>query len=202
MSPHSAEGSADSPLDPYGTRAFESAAEAEESDSTPTPVSPEDQPTVPPKSGAFGSAIQTDENDAGATGAPDEGLPALAGYDILAILGRGGMGVVYKARHLKLKRLVAVKMIIAGAHAGPDQAARFLVEAEAVARLQHPNIVQIHEIGEQNGLPFFSLEYVDGGSLDKKLAGNPQDPRAAAALVQTLARAMHAAHRPASSIGI
>jgi len=122
-------------------------------------------------------------------------VPIVAGYDILAVLGRGGMGVVYKARHLKLKRLVALKMIIAGGHAGRDQVARFLVEAEAVARLQHPNIVQIHEIGEQDGLPFFSLEYVDGGSLDKKLAGNPQDPRAAAALVQTLAQAMHAAHQ-------
>ena len=76
---------------------------------------------------------------------PDADLPTSAGYDILAVPGRGGMGFVYKARHLKLKRLVALKMIIAGAHAGPDQAARLLVEAEAVARLQHPNIVQIYE---------------------------------------------------------
>src|SRR5206468_1359471 len=99
-------------------------------------------------------------------------LPTIAGYEILGVLGRGGMGVVYKARHQKLKRLVALKMIVAGAHAGPDQIARFQAEAEAVARLQHPNIVQIHEVGEQDGLPFFALEYVDGGSLDKKLAGN------------------------------
>ena len=122
-------------------------------------------------------------------------LPAIAGYEILEVLGRGGMGVVYKTRHLALKRLVAVKMIVAGGHAGREQITRFRAEAEAVARLQHANIVQIYEVGEQDGLPFFSLEYVDGGSLDKKLAGTPQTPRAAAQLDLTLAQAMHAAHQ-------
>jgi hypothetical protein len=149
MSPHSADGNADSPLDPERARAPESSAAAEPSVSTPPPVNPDDQPTLPPKSDSFSSVIQTDEHEGGATIAPDADLPTIAGYDILAVLGRGGMGVVYKARHLKLKRMVALKMIIAGAHAGPDQAARFLVEAEAVARLQHPNIVQIHEIGAE-----------------------------------------------------
>ena len=126
------------------------------------------------------------------SGAP---LPAIPGYEILGVLGRGGMGVVYKARQTALKRLVALKMILAGAHAGRDEVARFRTEAEAVARLQHPNIVQIHEIGEQDGLPFLALEYVDGGSLEGKLAGNPQNPGAAADLVQKLAQAMHTAHQ-------
>src|SRR5262249_13030459 len=90
---------------------------------------------------------------------------------------------------------VALKMILAGGHASLEQLDRFRSEAEAVARLQHPNIVQIYEIGEQDGLPFFSLEYVDGGSLDKKLDGTPLPASEAAALVETLARAVEAAHR-------
>jgi eukaryotic-like serine/threonine-protein kinase len=104
------------------------------------------------------------------------------------------MGVVYKARQLRLNRLVALKMILAGAHAGPKELARFRVEAEAVARLQHPHIVQIYEVGEHQGLPYFSLEFCAGGSLDRKLAGAPLPPRDAAHLVATLAGAMHAAH--------
>jgi hypothetical protein len=117
------------------------------------------------------------------------------GYEILGELGRGGMGVVYKARHVGLNRLVALKMILAGAHAGPDDLARFRTEAEALARIQHPNIVQIYDIGEQNGCPYLSLEFVDGGSLAEKLKGKPKDARAAAHFVQALARAVHAAHR-------
>src|SRR5262245_1908761 len=120
------------------------------------------------------------------------GLP---GYEILGELGRGGMGVVYKARQLTLKRLVALKMILAGSHAGPAQLARFRAEAEAVARLQHPNIVQIYEVGEQEGRPFFSLELVDGANLDRKLGGTPQPPRPSAELIEVLARAMHTAHQ-------
>ena len=120
---------------------------------------------------------------------------AVPGYEVLGELGRGGMGVVYKARQQALDRIVALKMILAGAHAGPEELARFRSEAEAVARLQHPNIVQIYEVGEHDGRPFFSLEFVEGGSLDRKLAGTPQPPREAAALVETLARAIHAAHQ-------
>jgi serine/threonine protein kinase len=122
-------------------------------------------------------------------------LPTVAGYEILGELGRGGMGVVYKARQQGLKRLVALKMILSGVHAGTQELARFRHEAEAVARLQHPNIVQIYEVGEQEGRPYFSLELIDGGSLDRKLAGRPVPPREAAQLVRTLAEAMHAAHQ-------
>jgi serine/threonine-protein kinase len=123
------------------------------------------------------------------------GGPAIPGYEILGELGRGGMGVVYQARHIALGRLVALKMILAGGHAGEQDLRRFRAEAEAVARLQHPNIVQIFEVGEQDGLPYFSLEFCAGGSLAGQLDGTPLPPRQAAQLVETLARAMHAAHR-------
>jgi serine/threonine protein kinase/ABC-type amino acid transport substrate-binding protein len=122
-------------------------------------------------------------------------LPLLPGYEILGMLGRGGMGVVYKARQVKLKRLVALKMILAGAHASAEELVRFRTEAEAAARLQHPNIVQVYEVGEHEGLPFFSLEFVKGGSLQARLAGMPQPPDNAARLTETLARAMHFAHQ-------
>jgi tetratricopeptide (TPR) repeat protein/tRNA A-37 threonylcarbamoyl transferase component Bud32 len=120
--------------------------------------------------------------------------PRVPGYEILGVLGRGGMGVVYKARQVKLNRLVALKMVLAGAHAGPLQLARFYTEAEAVARLQHPGIVQIFEVGEHAGLPFFSLEFVEGGSLGRKIKGLPQPPREAADIVAQLAQAMAVAH--------
>jgi hypothetical protein len=121
-------------------------------------------------------------------------LPVIPGYEVLGELGQGGMGVVYQARHLALKRLVALKMIQT---ADPDDAyrARFLAEAEAVARLQHPNIVQIHAIGEYAGKPFLALEFVDGGSLRQKLAGTPMPATEAAQLVETLARAMAVVHQ-------
>src|SRR5947209_8596714 len=140
------------------------------------------------------------ESDAGARTLPDAGpfppwLPDVPGYEILGQLGRGGMGVVYKARQVGLKRLVALKMIPAREHTDPERLARFRAEAEAVARLQHPHIVQVYEVGEYDGRPFFSLEYVEGGSLDRKLQGTPQPPREAAGLVETLARAIHCAHQ-------
>jgi WD40 repeat protein/serine/threonine protein kinase len=127
--------------------------------------------------------------------------PKLAGYDVLSELGRGGMGVVYKARQVGLNRLVALKMILHGAYAGPSMLRRFKTEAEAVAQLHHPNIVQVYDSGEWRGegmsaaVPYFSLEFVEGGSLDKQLRGNPQPPRAAAELVEKLARAVHFAHQ-------
>jgi WD40 repeat protein/tRNA A-37 threonylcarbamoyl transferase component Bud32 len=118
-----------------------------------------------------------------------------AGYEILGELGRGGMGVVYKARQLKPNRIVALKMISAEAAAGPRELERFRREADAVAQLQHPHIVQVYEVGEVEGHPYFALEYVAGGSLDQKLAGAPQPPQAAARLVEQLAHAIHHAHQ-------
>jgi serine/threonine protein kinase/tetratricopeptide (TPR) repeat protein len=126
--------------------------------------------------------------------APARPLPSLPGYELLGELGRGGMGVVYKARHKSLNRLVALKMI-RSASARKREVQRFRAEAEAVAQLQHPNIVQVYEVGECEGLPFFSLEYVEGGSLENKIAGATLPAAQAAALVQTLAQAMHAAHQ-------
>jgi hypothetical protein len=120
---------------------------------------------------------------------------AVPGYEVLGELGRGGMGVVYKARQVRLGRLVALKMVLAGGHAGPDELARFRTEAEAVARLNHPGIVQIYEVGEHQGLPYFSLEFCPGGSLAQKLGGTPLPARQAAELVEALARAVEAAHR-------
>ncbi len=119
----------------------------------------------------------------------------IANYDILGELGRGGMGVVYKARQKGLNRLVALKMILHADHAGSDERMRFEREAQAIARLDHPNIVQVHEIGEHEGKPFFSLEFVTGGALDKKLDGKPLPMEESATLVETLARGMHAAHQ-------
>jgi tetratricopeptide (TPR) repeat protein/tRNA A-37 threonylcarbamoyl transferase component Bud32 len=114
-------------------------------------------------------------------------------YEILSVLGEGGMGVVYKARQKSLNRLVALKMIRAGFHASAELLARFHVEAEALASLQHPNIVQVYEVGEHDGCPFMAMEFLDGGSLDDYLHPLPP-PARAAELVETLARAMHAAH--------
>ncbi len=119
---------------------------------------------------------------------------SVPGYEIEGMLGRGGMGVVYKARHLALKRTVALKMILAGGHAGPHALARFRIEAEAVARLQHPNIVQVFEVGEADGHPYCALEFVGGGNLSARLQGKPMPPRECARLVETLGRAMQLAH--------
>jgi serine/threonine-protein kinase len=121
-------------------------------------------------------------------------LPQVPSYELLRELGRGGMGVVYQARQLALKRVVALKMMLAGSHADAEDLARFRAEAEAVAQLQHPHIVQIYEVSQHAGLPFFALEYLEGGSLAQKLQGAPLPARDAAQLVETLARAMQAAH--------
>jgi WD40 repeat protein len=122
-------------------------------------------------------------------------LPVIDGYQVLGELGRGGMGVVYRARHVLLNRDCVLKMILAGDHADIQAVARFRAEAEAVARLQHPNIVQIHHTGVAAGRPFFELEYVEGGSLDRRLDGTPWPPRRAAELAEALARAVAEAHR-------
>jgi serine/threonine protein kinase len=122
-------------------------------------------------------------------------LPALPGYGLLSVLGHGGMGVVYRARQLSLQRIVALKMIRAPECCGAQLLARFRIEATAVARLDHLHIVRIHDFGEHNGLPYFSMEFVEGGSLAQKLQGNPLPLDRVAPLAEALARAMHYAHQ-------
>ena len=131
-----------------------------------------------------------------AAAAPLAAMPAqtIAGYEVLGVLGHGGMGVVYKARQKGLDRLVALKMILHAGHAGTEARQRFQREARALAELRHEGIVQVYEVGEHEGKPFFSLEYVEGGSLDRHLAGTPLPSPVAARLVQQLADAMQAAH--------
>jgi urea transport system substrate-binding protein len=119
---------------------------------------------------------------------------SLPGYEVLGELGRGGMGVVYKARQVGLNRLVAIKMILSGEHANPRERARFRSEAESVARLQHPNIVQIYDISQQDGCPWFSLEFVDGDSLYKWTSGKAIDPYDAAGILESLSLAIQYAH--------
>jgi hypothetical protein len=154
--------------------------------------------TAPPSPGGDPNRTVTQHGPVRPPSATPEDLDSvrrgIPGYEILGELGRGGMGVVYKARHLALNRLVALKMILSGAHAGPTALARFRTEAEAAAQVQHPNFVQIYEVGEYDGLPFFSLEFVDGRSLAEVIGGKPQPPRQAAEMVETLARAVHAVH--------
>jgi serine/threonine protein kinase/tetratricopeptide (TPR) repeat protein len=131
---------------------------------------------------------------------PTESAPSrtvgihIPGYTILSELGRGGMGVVYKARQLRANRLVALKMILAGGHASGAHLERFRIEGEAVARLHHPNIVQVYEVAEHEGHPYFSLEFLNGGCLADRLDGTPWVGKDAAALVEKLARAMQHAH--------
>ena len=156
-----------------------------------------DAPTLAPRQELVPSPLATQPPDP-LTGSPTDVFltecAAVPGYEILGELGRGGMGVVYKARQTRLGRLVALKMILAGSHAGEQERTRFRTEAEAVARLQHPNIVQIYEVSEQDGRPFFSLEFCPGGSLAGQLDGTPLPSSRAAELVEALARAMQAAH--------
>lgn len=163
-----------------------------------------DQPTTNGGQGDAGRTLEypaagSDVNAQTVIGNVTVAKPSLVGltvpgYEILGELGRGGMGVVYKARDLALNRLVALKMVLTGMHAGSEEIARFRREAEAVAQLQHVGIVQIYEIGESGALPYLALEYCGGGSLESLLAGTPQPPREAAELMETLARTVQHAH--------
>jgi serine/threonine protein kinase len=175
------------------------------SDADPNPPTP-GMPTSPPGEGAppptellpprSGELPTVRLDPAGpVTGVADHGRHAVPGYELLHELGRGGMGVVYLARQQGLNRLVALKMILGGAHAGADNLIRFRREAEAAGRLGHPNIVQVYEVGSYNGLPFLSLEYCNGGNLAARLGGKPLPGREAAALQAPVARAVHVAHQ-------
>jgi eukaryotic-like serine/threonine-protein kinase len=137
--------------------------------------------------------VPRDTETVGTVAVPTDNT-CIPGYEILAELGRGGMGVVYKARQTQLNRTVALKMILAGAHASREARARFRSEAETIAQIQHPNLVQIFEVGEKDGLPYFSLEFVGGGDLADKMAGRPLPPVESARIIETLALAVHAIH--------
>jgi WD40 repeat protein/tRNA A-37 threonylcarbamoyl transferase component Bud32 len=127
-------------------------------------------------------------------GAPDGEAPALEGYDILERLGAGGMGVVYKARQKALNRLVALKLVLSGRQASPDELFLFRREAEALGRMKHPHIVQVYDYGAYGGQPFMAMELVEGTTLHAKLEAGPLEPGQAIALLETLARAVHVAH--------
>jgi hypothetical protein len=148
----------------------------------------------PPPSNGAGSP-PTDTAPAVRTGPSVPRRPTIPGYQVLDELGHGGMGVVYRARQLGANRLVALKVIRAAESSRPEDLLRFLIEGETLARLRHPNIVQVYEVGTHDGQPFLALEYVDGGTLAEVAAASPMPARAAAALVETLARAVHAAHQ-------
>jgi tetratricopeptide (TPR) repeat protein len=125
---------------------------------------------------------------------PEPPIPRIEGYEVERVLGRGGMGIVFRARHLRLNRPVALKMILAGPYANPDERKRFVQEAEAVASLHHPNIVEVFDAGEIDGRPYFTMELVEGGRLSEKVKGMPQPASEAAALLVAIAQAVHAAH--------
>jgi WD40 repeat protein/tRNA A-37 threonylcarbamoyl transferase component Bud32 len=152
--------------------------------------------------GALRQGAPTRTVDSGAApgqGAPDTdfslaGVPDPPGFTLLEELGRGAFGVVYKARQHYPERVVALKCLLDEGRRGPEHRARFLAEADAIARLSHPHIVQVHTVGEHQGQPFLCLEYLDGGTLGQKVGGRPQPPREAARLVALLARAVQHAH--------
>jgi serine/threonine protein kinase len=146
---------------------------------------PEDQPTLPPRSDGDTPAPFTSSDCVGRR---------VGKYEVVAELGRGGMGVVFKAHQTDLHRTVAIKMIRSGTIAGPEDVIRFRAEAEATAGLHHPNIVRIYEVGEFEGHPYFSMEYIDGPSLSQRLAEGPVRSKVAARYLATLARALQHAH--------
>jgi serine/threonine-protein kinase len=142
----------------------------------------------PDRTPAVSTAIEDNPPD------PNEDWPRIPDYELLAVLGRGGMGVVYKAVHLPLNRTVALKMILAGERASPQNLARLRREAEAIAQLRHPNVVEIYHFDEHEGRPYFAMEFVEGGDLKGRLDGTPWPAQAAAGLVEQVARAVGVAH--------
>ncbi|WP_165226488.1 WD40 repeat domain-containing serine/threonine protein kinase [Aquisphaera insulae] len=122
-------------------------------------------------------------------------VPEVPGYEIIGELGRGGMGVVHRAVNLRLNRPCALKMILATGAAAEGAVLRFLAEAEAIARLRHPNVVQTFHMGEHDGRPFLEMELVEGGPLSGRIDGTPWPPPDAARMIEPVARAIHEAHR-------
>jgi WD40 repeat protein len=152
--------------------------------------------------GSFLQAPVVAETPTQAAPAPTNATPeapaervAVPGYEVLGVLGRGGMGVVYRARQLALNRVVALKMVLHAGQAGSDELRRFAAEAEAVAALDHPHIVPLYEVGQCDGCPYYTMKLVEGGSLAAQLPRLYRDPRASAALVEAVARAVHYAHQ-------
>ena len=147
---------------------------------------------IPPR--AAGAPPLSAEQGARPVPAPQTGVRTFGDYELLKEIARGGMGVVYKARQVSLNRIVAVKMLLSGEFSGESGVRRFRAEAEAVAHLRHPNIVAIHEIGEQNGQPFFSMDYIEGRNLSVLAAGHPLSPSRAAEYLRKISRAIQYAH--------
>jgi eukaryotic-like serine/threonine-protein kinase len=131
----------------------------------------------------------------GMTGTGEPASLEFGDFEILGELGRGGMGIVYKARQRPLDRIVALKTTLAGSFPSPCDIARLRFEAEAAARLDHPNIVPIHGAGEYLGMPFFSMKFIGGGTLAERMEGLRKDPQRAAALLAKVTRAVHYAHQ-------
>jgi serine/threonine-protein kinase len=158
-----------------------------------------DDPTEPGGEGRGGGGDGDDGGGAGDAGDPDPPPGArvryFGDYQLRRVLGRGGMGVVYEARQRSLNRPVALKMLRSGDLADADELRRFQVEAEAVAALDDPHIVPVYEVGEHQGRRYFSMKLVPGGSLADRLAEYAADPKAAARLLATVARAVHHAHQ-------
>ncbi len=143
----------------------------------------------------FPSSIDGSGRDRKSQSPLNDDLPDVPGYKLEEVIGRGGMAVVFRARHLKLNRLIALKMLLSGAFASRQERARFVREAEAVAALQHPNIVQIFDVGELERRPYFTMELLEGGSLAQRLGGAPQPAAKSARLLATLATAVAYAPR-------
>jgi serine/threonine protein kinase/WD40 repeat protein len=158
-----------------------------------------DRPAPPPDSSPFADT-RVDGRKSPLIDPQFTGLPDVPGFEVLTEIGRGGMGVVFKARHRGLNRPCALKMVLAGSAAGPRVVQRFLFEAEVLARVQHPQVVQVYEVDTYQGsngvpIPYLAMELLEGGTLSQRLrAGGPLDPRAAAALIEGVARGVHAAH--------
>ena len=142
------------------------------------------------------SSILPDSNGYRETLVPFDGeLPQISGYEMQRVLGRGGVAIVYLAQHVRLGRSVAVKMLLAGHHAKQRELDRFSREARTLAELHHPNIVQIFDVADYNGCPYFTMEYLNGGSLSDRVKERPMPAKDAASMIATFAEAIHAAHQ-------